>query len=519
MYRALVLAALCSLSGNVAAAPPRTLTLAIGAEPDEGFDPLLGWSHGSNLLLQGTLLQQAPDLSWQPLLAESVSRSQDGLAWRVTLKAGLRFSDGSPLGAEDVAFTYNRAAREGGKLDMGHFVAARAEDARHLTLTLSAPQSTFNQVLGSLGIVSAKAYDPRRYARHPVSAGPYRLVSFQPGQQLVVEANPYYAGLANDFGRLVFLFLDEEAAVAAAMAGQADLVRVSPNQVGRVPAGLTLLERPSVENRGIMFPVVRAGRRDGQGYPVGNDVSADVSVRRAINLALDRALLAEQLFDGHATPAYSAVEGLPWQGEGSRFKDGDLEGAKALLDQAGWRVGQDGIRVKGDVRAALTLWYASGDTSRRDLALALRALLAPLGIELQLQSGSWERVEREMHANPVLFGWGSLDPSELLHHYGSRARGVGYYNPGYYANAAVDRHLAQALAASDPASAERHWQQVEWDGAEGAGFRGDAAWAWLLNIRHTYLANPCLDLGKTQPESHGSWSLLSNLPAWRWTCR
>ncbi len=48
---------------------------------------------------------------------------------------------------------------------------------------------------------------------------------------------------------------------------------------------------------------------------------------------------------------------------------------------------------------------------------------------------------------------------------------------------------------------------------------GDAAWAWLLNVQHTYLANRCIDLGKGAPEIHGSWSLLNNLQDWRWTCR
>ncbi|HCC1183862.1 TPA: ABC transporter substrate-binding protein, partial [Salmonella enterica subsp. enterica serovar Paratyphi C] len=63
------------------------------------------------------------------------------------------------------------------------------------------------------------------------------------------------------------------------------------------------------------------------------------------------------------------------------------------------------------------------------------------------------------------------------------------------------------------------WQQVEWDGKQGAGVQGDAAWAWLLNIQHTYLANPCIDLGKGAPEIHGSWSVLNNLDDWTWTCR
>lgn len=523
LVRALPLLAL--LSGGfstmaLAAQPvPAELKLAIGSEPTEGFDPLLGWSHGSYLLLHSPLLKQNADLSWQNVLTQSVTPNQDGRGWLIRLKPNLTFSNGAPLTAEDVAFTYNSAAQGGGKIDMGNFVSAKVLSPTEVAITLSAPQSTFVNVLGSLGIVSKRDYDPKRYAREPVGAGPYRLVSFLPGQQLVVEANPYYAGGNNDFKRLVFVFIDEESAYAAAQSSQLDLVRIAPSLAPTVPASLKLWVRPSVENRGIVFPIPAAGKKDAKGYPIGNDVTSDVAVRRAINYAIDRKLLADQLLEGHAIPAYSAVEGLPWLNKATAFKDGDAAHANALLDEAGWKMGSDGIRHKGNLRAAFTLWYTSGDSTRRDLAEAVRAMLGPIGLEVSLKSGSWEQVEREMHANPVLMGWGSLDPMELYHHYQSGSGGVEFYNPGYYSNPVVDGHLKQALDAPNWQAAVPFWQQVEWDGKRGAGVQGDAAWAWLLNVQHTYLANRCIDLGKGAPEIHGSWSLLNNLQDWRWTCR
>lgn len=498
---------------------PAELKLAIGAEPTEGFDPLLGWSHGSYLLLHSPLLKQNADLSWQNVLTQAVTPNQDGKGWLIRLKPNLKFSNGAPLTAEDVAFTYNSAAKGGGKIDMGNFVSAKVLSPTEVAISLSAPQSTFVNVLGSLGIVSKRDYDAKAYARHPVGAGPYRLVSFLPGQQLVVEANPYYAGGSNDFKRLVFVFIDEESAYAAARSNQLDVVRIAPSLAPTVPASLKLWVRPSVENRGIVFPIPPAGGKDAKGYPIGNDVTSDVAVRRAINYAIDRKLLADQLLEGHAIPAYSAVEGLPWLNKATAFKDGDAAHANALLDEAGWKMGSDGIRHKGDLRAAFTLWYTSGDSTRRDLAEAVRAMLKPIGLEVSLKSGSWEQVEREMHANPVLMGWGSLDPMELYHHYQSGSGGVEFYNPGYYSNPVVDDHLKQALDAPNWQAAVPFWQQVEWDGKTGTGVQGDAAWAWLLNVQHTYLANRCIDLGKGAPEIHGSWSLLNNLQDWRWTCR
>ncbi|EIJ9082378.1 ABC transporter substrate-binding protein [Citrobacter freundii] len=498
----------------------QTLKLAIGPEPTEGFDPMLGWSHGSYLLLHAPLLKQNADMSWGNLLTEKVETSADGKTWTLMLKPDLKFSDGSPLTAEDVVFTYNKAAKSGGKIDMGNFTHASLKDNRTVEITLRSPQSTFVNVLGSLGIVPQKRYDEKTFAKNPIGAGPYRLVSFQPGQQLIVEANPWYAGKKNDFSKLVFVFLDEDNAYAAARSGQLGLVRIAPSMaVAPQQKNLKLWVRDSVENRGIVFPMVPAGKKDANGYPIGNDITADVAIRRAINYAIDRKQLADQVMEGHAIPAYSAVQGLPWQGQSVAFKDGDSEKARTILEEAGWKVGKDGVRVKDGKEARLTLWYASGDSTRRDLAEAVRAMLEPVGIQISLQSGSWETVERHMHANPTLFGWGSLDPMELFHHYSNQAAGVEYYNPGYYSNPVVEQHLKQAIDAPDWQKALPFWQQVEWDGKQGAGVQGDAAWAWLLNIQHTYLANPCIDLGKGAPEIHGSWSLLNNLDEWTWTCR
>ncbi len=78
----------------------------------------------------------------------------------VKIKDGLNFSDGSPLTAKDVVFTYNNAAASGGKVDMGNFAKEEINPST-VRMTLSAPQSTFINVLGSLGIVSADKYDAK----------------------------------------------------------------------------------------------------------------------------------------------------------------------------------------------------------------------------------------------------------------------------------------------------------------------------------------------------------------------
>ena len=93
------------------------------------------------------------------------------------------------------------------------------------------------------------------------------MVSFQPGQQLIGEANPYYAGQKNDFEKLIFVFLDEDAAFAAAQSGQLGIVRIPPATaaIAKNLPNTKLWERPSVENRGIVFPMVKSGEKNALG--------------------------------------------------------------------------------------------------------------------------------------------------------------------------------------------------------------------------------------------------------------
>ncbi len=76
-------------------------------------------------------------------------------------------------------------------------------------------------------------------------------------------------------------------------------------------------------------------------------------------------------------PPTSAVQGLPWQNPSVIFSDGDIAKARAILEEAGWKINSAGVREKAGKEARLTLWYASGDSTRRDLAEAVRAMLQP----------------------------------------------------------------------------------------------------------------------------------------------
>lgn len=83
----------------------------------------------------------------------------------------------------------------------------------------------------------------------------------------------------------------------------------------------------------------------------------------------------------------------------------------------------------------------------------------------------------------------------------------------------MDAYFALAEAAPSSAASLPFWRKAAWDGKIGFGLRGDAAWAWLVNLDHVYFVNRCLDLGPLQTEPHGhGWPITAGLSNWRWSC-
>lgn len=520
------LAALLAATATLALAPslslaaPKTeLVLAIGGEPDDGYDPVLGWGRYGHPLFQSTLLTREADLSTTPDLATSYALSEDRLTWTIKIRDGVKFSDGTPLTAKDVAFTFTETAKAGGAVDLTAMESATATDDTTVVIKLKKPWITFVENFYALGIVLAAGHGAD-YARKPIGSGPFRMVSWSQGEQLIVEANPFYYGKKSPFARITFLFTGEDTSLAAANAGKVDMVSVPATLADALPNGFKAVIADTVDNRGIVFPMVPdEGKKDAKGYPIGNSVTADIAIRKAINLGLDRNALVDAVLLGHGTPAYGPADGLPWSNPDARI-DQDVDAAKALLDKAGWVPGSDGVRIKDGLRAAFPVIYPSTDSVRQGLAVMLSEQMKTLGIEITPKGDTWEGIERAMHATPVLFGWGSHSPEEVYSLYQSGFAGIDYYNAGYFKNAAVDAHLADAQAAPNLEASFPFWQKAEWDGTTGFSAKGDAGWAWMVNLDHVYFVSACLDVGKTQIEPHGhGWPITSTIQNWKWTCQ
>lgn len=498
------------------------IALDPGSEPEAGFDPAYGWGAGEHVhepLIQSTLTVTNTDLTIGYDLATGYSVSEDGLTWQVAIRRDAKFTDGEPLTAEDVAFTYNTVKETSSVNDFTMLDHAEAADDTTVIFHMTRPFSIWPYTMAEVGILPEHAYDSATYGTEPVGSGRYILKQWDKGQQVILEANPDYYGEAPKMKQVTILFMEEDAAFLAAQSGQVDLAYTSATYSEEEVGGYTLAAYESVDNRGFNLPAVSV-TTDSEGRTVGNDFTSDVLVRRAINIGVDRQEMIDHVLNGYGSSAYSVCDQLPWYNEASEVAY-DPEGAAALLDEAGWVPGEDGVREKDGVQAKMNLLYSNGDSVRQALAADFADQMEELGIICTIEGVGWDTAYDRALSEPLLWGWGAHTPMELYNIYhtieGNTVDGkdLAQYSP--YANETVDTYMGQALAESDLEEAYTLWQQAQWDGTTGVTQEGDIPWVWLVNIDHLYWVRDGLTVAeqKIHPHGHG-WSIVNNVDQWKW---
>lgn len=252
-------------------------------------------------LFHDTLLQTGHSGELELMLATSYEN--DGLEWRFTLREGVVFHDGTTMTADDVVYSFGRLldpANEASNFgqDLQRFVSGiEATDAMEVTITthnldplLPLRVSSYWASIVPAGATEAMDAAARKSA--PLGAGPYRIIEFVSGDRMVLEAHEEYWGGAPAASEIVLRFITEDATrIAALQSGDVDLITQVPvDQIETLRAGGRFIVSSAVTNNhmAVNFNTVKGP-------------TADVNIRRAMSLAIDRDLIVQELWQGLST--------------------------------------------------------------------------------------------------------------------------------------------------------------------------------------------------------------------------
>lgn len=486
-------------------------------EPTAGFDPLLGWGCGHvnfEPLIQSTLFKSADDGSIINDLATGYSVASDGKIWVVSIRDDVKFTDGEKLTAKDVAFTFNTAIGSNSELDMSNLENATAINDTAVEFKLKEPQSSFIWRLRYVGIVPEHAYKKETYGSNPIGSGPYKLVQWDKGQQAIFELNEDYYGKKPFFKKITMLFLDKETAFAAAKSGDVDIAEIDINHANQTVDGYNLMALPASRAFGVSFPMkYNTGEKSLQGDPIGNNVTADIAIRKALNIGIDRKAILEGVLYGKGDVEYTGVDQREFGNPEAKISDSNQEEAIKILEAAGWKdTDGDGIREKDGTKAEFDLYYSSSDQTRQALSVAVSEQAKKLGIKINLVGTNWDEIYANQYSSAVLYAYSSVDTFNLYLQYHSKEADDRYMNPGLYSNPVVDGYLETALRSSDQDQATKYWKLAAYDGKTGYGPAGDATWLWLVTMDYLYTVDKTLDIGT--PQKNAGSDILGNIYEW-----
>jgi len=325
--------------------------------------------------LHDGLLKPMPGHPLAPALAESWSASEDALSFEFVLRKGAKFHNGEEVTAEDVKFSFERYRGSASKLLKEKVAAIETPDARHVRFRLKEPWPDF--LTFYVGATGAGWIVPKKYVEQvgdegfkkaPIGAGPYKFVSFTPGQALVLEAFDDYWRKTPNVKRLVFRVIpDESTRLAALKRGEIDIAYSIRGELAEEiehTKGLTLKPALTLATYFLYF----ADQWDAK------SPWHDVRVRRAANLALDLNSINDALTLGHSRITNSIVPAsfdYYWQPPAAVY---DPVKAKALLVDAGYPNGFDAGELFCDASYANLAEAALNNLEEIGIRIKLRPL-------------------------------------------------------------------------------------------------------------------------------------------------
>lgn len=485
---------------------------------DSSMDPVKGFMSYGYPFVNEALIQADTNSEYVADLATDWEVSEDALTYTFNLREGVTFSDGTPFTAEDVVFTYeevqkNQANNE--NVDLTKLKSVEADGDYKVVFTLNECYSPFLDTVAMLQIVPSDSYNSEAFDTAPIGTGAYKVAQYDTNQQIILQINDSYWGGTPDIEQVNIISMDQDTAYSNAVSGQLDVVMVGSTYINETIDSMTLHKLETMDVRNVSLPTLTEQvMKDSQGneYNVGNNVTSDIAVRKALSIGINRQEIIDNAFNGEGKPAVNFTDNLPWASTDD-YEDNQVDEAKKILEDAGWTDADgDGIREKGDLKCSFDLIAPGNDEDRYKLATALAENAKNLGIEINVRNESWDVAVVEENTTPIVWGWGQFSPTVIYSTYDSEMfLEAQYANVTGYTNADCDAAIEKAFAASNQADANAAWKEAQAIGDS------EYPYLYLVNIEHSYFVKDNLDISEAtqipHPHGHGS-PIICNLKDW-----
>ena len=506
------LAACGGAAAEAGGAPQTGGTIVYGhvQEPPCIFGGWIQQAYISRQVLDG-LVALADDDTVQPWLATKWTVSPDGLKYTFTLKDGVKFTDGTPVDAEAVAWNFdlweNHNGNSTAKVSIDpYYKSATAVDATHVDINLNKPFPPLLRLItqGYFGIQSPTAFKSRSEQQNcekPIGSGGFTVKEWKHGQEVVLARNPAYnswPATAKHQGPAIV----EEVRwkfVADAVSRYASLSTGESNVVYEVPT----VNWKDAQSRYQTIRYITPGKPVSFYINTKTGPFTDKLVRQAFAYGADRKAAVEAGFHGvipyegnpavsQATPGYNT--------EAAKAYAYDPAKAEQLLDQAGWAKGAGGGRAKGGQPLTIKLVYGAGFIFTQEGATVLQVLQEQwkkIGFDIKLIPATQAELWGGKYSDPSTFDatpsyWTSPSPSILwIVWRPSLPNSPNGSNRSFYNNDSLSTVIQQANAEPDEAKANALYgqaQQIIQDDAAGIGlYTQNSTYAVARNLKDVWL--------------------------------
>lgn len=457
-------------SKNPTAAKNRKDTLVIGGEDPEGvFNPMYMESSYDMYVVEGLFDNLCDgDAEGQPVktgICDNYTVSSDGLTYTFHINSKAKFTDGTPVTSEDVAFPYYVMADSSysGPSDVStigikglmDYNAGKAKTISGIdtskpdtiVFTLEQPNASAIYSLAASYVVPKKIYGAKysqgnttdvstNYNTKPVGCGQYKFVSYKPGQEVDMVANDSYYKGTPKIKNVIYKKTDENTRIQMLQSGETDLdmVTVNAENVSQIQgAGFLDIQ---------MFPT------NGYGYigmNLKNPMFQDQKVRQALTIGLDREKIVKTVYGKYADVINEPQSKVSWAYTDDINKYAfDTKKANQLLDEAGWKKGSDGIREKDGKKFVINFTASTPNTVNDALIPVAQENYKALGITFKAEQMDFNAVSDKVKKGDYdmyFMAWGlnvEPDASTIFKTKGSQ-------NRTFYSNPKVDELLKKGL--------------------------------------------------------------------------